>query len=67
MLGHANLSTTERYTHVAIGKLQEIHAATHPARLVRERPEADRKQARADLGEDPAAALAGEADDEREP
>lgn len=31
MLGHANLSTTERYTHVAIGKLKAIHAATHPA------------------------------------
>jgi integrase/recombinase XerD len=36
MLGHATLSTTERYTHVAIGKLQQIHAATHPARLTRE-------------------------------
>lgn len=35
MLGHAALTSTERYTHVAIGKLQEIHAATHPAKLVR--------------------------------
>jgi integrase/recombinase XerD len=35
MLGHAALSSTERYTHVAIGKLQQIHAATHPARLTR--------------------------------
>jgi integrase/recombinase XerD len=35
MLGHATLSTTERYTHVAIAKLQQIHAATHPARLTR--------------------------------
>ncbi|MGH8033147.1 MAG: site-specific tyrosine recombinase XerC [Luteimonas sp.] len=31
MLGHANLATTEIYTHVAIDKLQRIHAATHPA------------------------------------
>lgn len=31
MLGHANLATTEIYTHVAIDKLQKIHAATHPA------------------------------------
>ncbi len=31
MLGHANLQTTERYTHVSIGKLKAIHAATHPA------------------------------------
>lgn len=31
MLGHANLATTEIYTHVSIDKLQKIHAATHPA------------------------------------
>lgn len=31
MLGHANLATTEIYTHVSIDKLQRIHAATHPA------------------------------------
>jgi integrase/recombinase XerD len=35
LLGHESLSSTERYTHVAIGKLQEVHAATHPARLTR--------------------------------
>jgi integrase/recombinase XerD len=38
MLGHAALSSTERYTHVAIGKLQQIHAATHPAKLRRGSP-----------------------------
>ncbi|MCA9324698.1 site-specific tyrosine recombinase XerC [Candidatus Saccharibacteria bacterium] len=32
MLGHAALSTTELYTHVAIHKLKEIHTATHPAK-----------------------------------
>jgi len=31
ILGHANLETTEAYTHVAIGKLKQVHAATHPA------------------------------------
>src|SRR5687768_16647319 len=31
MLGHANLETTEIYTHVSIRKLKEIHAATHPS------------------------------------
>lgn len=31
MLGHASLDTTQIYTHVAIRKLKEIHAATHPS------------------------------------
>jgi integrase/recombinase XerD len=30
MLGHANISTTEIYTHVARARLQAIHAAHHP-------------------------------------
>jgi integrase/recombinase XerD len=34
LLGHESLESTQIYTHVSIGKLQEIHAATHPgARL----------------------------------
>jgi len=34
MLGHARLETTQGYTHVAVGKLVAVHAATHPgARL----------------------------------
>jgi integrase/recombinase XerD len=31
ILGHAQLTTTEIYTHVSIAKLKEIHALTHPA------------------------------------
>lgn len=42
ILGHANLSTTARYTHLAIGRLQKVHARAHPAerresRLARQR------------------------------
>jgi integrase/recombinase XerD len=33
LLGHADLSTTQIYTQVAIRKLKEIHTATHPAKL----------------------------------
>lgn len=36
ILGHAQLSTTEIYTHVAIAKLQEVHARTHPSAHERE-------------------------------
>jgi integrase/recombinase XerD len=30
MLGHASLDTTQVGTHVAIGRLIAMHAATHP-------------------------------------
>jgi integrase/recombinase XerD len=35
MLGHAHMSTTEIYTHVAIGMLKKVHERTHPAKLTR--------------------------------
>jgi integrase/recombinase XerD len=31
ILGHAQLTTTEIYTHVTIAKLKEVHSLTHPA------------------------------------
>ncbi len=40
MLGHANLDTTQIYTHVAIHTLKAVHAATHPGASLRSRHEA---------------------------
>lgn len=37
LLGHSDLETTQIYTQVSIGKLQEIHAATHPGARLRRR------------------------------
>jgi integrase/recombinase XerD len=31
MLGHRQLTTTQRYTYVSIARLKAVHAATHPA------------------------------------
>lgn len=30
LLGHASLATTQRYTHLSRGRLQEVHARAHP-------------------------------------
>jgi integrase/recombinase XerD len=40
MLGHAELSTTEIYTQVAIRQLKAIHSATHPADAKAQAPQA---------------------------
>ena len=59
MLGHANLQTTEIYTHVSIDKLIAVHGATHPSRLQR-RGSTDQLPIDADqLNEAKAALLAG--------
>ena len=70
MLGHANLSTTQVYTHVALAKLKEIHAATHPARHERQGARtpgtADRQQVRPEATSALLAALAAEAVEDRD-
>ncbi len=35
MLGHADLATTQIYTHVAAGRLRRVHAEHHPRRRLR--------------------------------
>ena len=30
LLGHASLATTQRYTHLSRGRLQEVHSSAHP-------------------------------------
>jgi integrase/recombinase XerD len=49
MLGHADLTSTQRYTHVSIQQLQAVHAATHPAgRLSAPQPRRSRPRRRRD-------------------
>jgi integrase/recombinase XerD len=50
LLGHANLETTQIYTHVSIEKLKAVHAATHPARLSRSEGESKAAEGAEDGG-----------------
>lgn len=34
LLGHSDLSTTQIYTQIAVGKLKEVHSKTHPGAIV---------------------------------
>jgi len=47
MLGHAHVSSTELYTHVALRKLKEVYERTHPGALL-----ARRDAAAADAGDE---------------
>jgi integrase/recombinase XerD len=42
MLGHAHLQTTAIYTQVAVGKLKQIHDATHPAKMKRTKEDSEK-------------------------
>lgn len=61
ILGHADLTTTQIYTHVVPDKLKEVHTATHPARLHRE----EEKEMSAEEGRPPPVGPSGLAPPER--
>ncbi len=63
ILGHAQLTTTEIYTHVTIAKLKEVHALTHPA----ERERLRARELDANIEQDALlAALAADQGDDRD-
>jgi integrase/recombinase XerD len=70
MLGHAEISSTEIYTHVAIRKLQKIHAATHPGATLERKVSAvaseDTSQTNDERKTELLAALDAEAEEESE-
>ncbi len=65
MLGHAELSTTEIYTHVSIRALKQVHTATHPgATLDKELAQIATDAADDEAKEELFAALDAEAEEE---
>ena len=66
MLGHAELSTTEIYTHVSIRMLKQVHTDTHPAAALDHEHVQPTTAADAEAQEDLFAVLDAEAEEENE-
>ena len=49
ILGHANLATTQIYTHVSIQRLKEVHNLTHPANMESSKAKEVRQEIEAEL------------------
>lgn len=52
ILGHANLATTQIYTHVSIQRLKDVHTLTHPAGMEPTTAEQVRLEVEAELAEE---------------
>jgi integrase/recombinase XerD len=64
MLGHATITSTEIYTHVALRKLKEVHAASHPGARLSRRQRHELGEAPRDPREQLLSSLAAEAAEE---
>jgi integrase/recombinase XerD len=64
MLGHTKLETTQIYTQVSITKLREVYMLTHPAAYLGKRPVVVAAAVSEATGEDAAAELLTDLDEE---